>query len=258
MNQAVAARRVCVITGSSSGVGAAAALLFAQNGYDVVVHGARRMDAAEAVAARCREAGAGVLVVQADVADDVACRRLGDAVRERWGHVDALVNSAGMTTKFADPKDLEALALEDFEKTYRVNVVGPFQVCRALVPLMAGRANTSIVNISSMAAVMGAGSSMAYAASKGALNTLTLGLARALAPAIRVNAIMPGLIDGEWMRGALGPAFDARRQRYASRALLQDVLMPQDVARAAFGLVNDAVKTTGQLVQLDAGFQLGG
>ena len=250
-------RRVCAITGSSSGVGAAAALLFAQNGYDVVVHGARRMEAAEAVAARCREAGAGVLVVQADVADDAACRRLGDAVRERWGHVDALVNSAGMTTKFADPKDLEALALEDFEKTYRVNVVGPYQVCRAIVPLMAGRTNASIVNISSMAAVMGAGSSMAYAASKGALNTLTLGLARALAPAIRVNAILPGLIDGEWMRGALGNAFEARRQRYASRALLQDVLTADDVARAAFGLTHDATKTTGQLIQLDAGFQLG-
>lgn len=250
-------RRVCVITGSSSGVGAATALRFAQNGYDVVVHGARRIEAAEAVAAQCRAAGASVLVLQADVGDDAACRRVADAVRERWGHLDTLVNSAGMTTKFADAKNLEALALEDFEKTYRVNLVGPFQMCRALVPLMAGRANASIVNVSSMAAVLGTGSSIAYAASKGALNTLTLGLARALGPAIRVNAVLPGLIDGEWMRGALGDAFEARRQRYASRALLQDVLLPDDAARTAFWLAHEATKLTGQLIQLDAGFALG-
>jgi 3-oxoacyl-[acyl-carrier protein] reductase len=129
---------------------------------------------------------------------------------------------------------------------------------RAIAPLMKNRANAAIVNISSMAGRMGTGSSIAYAASKGAVNTLTLSLARALAPAIRVNAILPGMVDSDWMRNGLGPeVFEARRQRYAGRALLNTVIDPQDVARTAHWLACGATKATGQLIDMDAGFVLG-
>jgi 3-oxoacyl-[acyl-carrier protein] reductase len=252
------ARPVCVVTGSSSGIGAATALWFAQRGHDVVINYSRRAEPAESIADQCRAAGADVLVVRADVADDAQCLALAQAVRERWNGADVLVNSAGITTRFADLKDLDALGAHDFEAIYRVNVIGTFQMCRAMAPLMKGRANASIVNISSMAARMGTGSSIAYAASKGAVNTLTLSLARALAPAIRVNAVLPGLVDSDWLRKGLGPqVFEARRHRYASRALLNAVIDVQDVARAAYWLANGAVKSTGQLVELDAGFMLG-
>lgn len=253
-----ASRPVCIVTGSSSGIGAATALLFAERGHDVVINYARQAASADRVAEQCRAAGARVLVVRADVADDAQCRALAAQVRETWGHADALVNSAGMTTKFADLKDLEALSAEDFEASYRVNLIGTFQMCRALAPLMQGRPAPAIVNISSMGGRMGTGSSMAYAASKGAVNTLTLSLARALAPAVRVNAILPGMVDGEWMRRGLGDeVFEQRRKRYASRALLADVILPQDVARTAYWLACDALKATGQLVDLEAGFILG-
>lgn len=249
---------VCIVTGSSSGIGAATALWFAKQGYDVAINYARKAEAAEQVAGQCRAAGADVLVVRADVADDGQCRALAEAVRGRWGHADVLVNSAGMTTKFADIKDLDAMTPHDFEATYRVNVIGTFQMCRAVAPLMRGRAGAAIVNISSIAGRMGTGSSIAYAASKGAVNTLTLSLARSLAPAIRVNAILPGLVDGDWMRNGLGPeVFEQRRQRFAGRALLNDVIQVDDVARTAHWLATGATKATGQLVDLEAGFILG-
>lgn len=256
-------RPVCIVTGASSGIGAATALLFAQRGHDVVLNYASQADGAERGARQCREAGAEALVVQADVAEDAQCRALADAVQRQWGYADVLVNSAGITTKFADLKDLDALSAEDFLATYRVNVVGIFQMSRAIAPLMTaplmkGRRAPAIVNISSMAGRMGTGSSMAYAASKGAVNTLTLSLARALAPAIRVNAILPGMVDGPWMRKGLGDAvFEQRRTRYESRALLGTVLQPVDVARSAWWLATEATRQTGQLIDLEAGFLLG-
>jgi len=251
-------RPVCVVTGSSSGIGAATALLFAERGYDVVVHCAKRAEAAEQVGKACRAAGAQALVIRADVAEDEQCRALAEEVRRRWGRVDSLVNSAGMTTKFADLKDLDALSRSDFEATYRVNVVGAFQMSRAIAPLMQGRPHASIVNISSLGGRMGTGSSMAYAASKGALNTLTLSLARALAPDVRVNAVLPGMVDGDWMRNGLGEAvFEQRRQRYQSRALLQSIIKVEDVAATAHWLAAGALKSTGQLIDLEAGHILG-
>lgn len=249
---------VCIVTGSSSGIGAATALLFAQRGCDVVINYASHAEGAERVAQQCREAGADALVVRADVADDAQCRALAEEVRRRWGRADALVNSAGITTKFADLKDLEALTDEDFLAIYRVNVVGTFQMCRALAPLLKQGRAPGIVNISSMGGRMGTGSSMAYAASKGAVNTLTLSLARSLAPAIRVNAILPGMVDGQWLRKGLGEAvFQERRKRYEARALLGAVVLPQDVAGAAWWLAREATRQTGQLIDLEGGFLLG-
>ncbi|QHE87272.1 SDR family NAD(P)-dependent oxidoreductase [Hydrogenophaga sp. BPS33] len=252
------AKPVCVVTGSSSGIGAATALLFAQQGHNVVINYVKKAEPAQNMAEQCREAGADVLVVQGDVADDAQCRALADAVRHRWGRADVLVNNAGISTKFADIKDLDALSEHDFEATYRVNVIGAYQMSRALAPLLKAGPLSAIVNISSLAGRMGAGSSIAYACSKGALNTLTLALARSLAPQVRVNAILPGMIDGDWMRNGLGPeVFEQRRQRWESRALLNAVMSVQDVARTAHWLATGATKSTGQLIDIEAGFVLG-
>lgn len=252
------AKPVCIVTGASSGIGAATALLFAQRGHDVVINYATQAEPAERVADQCRAAGADVLVVRADVGDDAQCQNLAAEVKRRWGRADTLVNSAGMTTKFADIKDLDALSADDFAATYRVNVIGIFQMSRAVAPLMKDRPTPSIVNISSLAGRLGTGSSIAYAASKGAVNTLTLSLARSLAPSIRVNAILPGMVDTPWLLRGLGEVVLAeRRKRYETRALLGAVTMPQDVAHTAWYLAQDALKQTGQLIDLDAGFALG-
>jgi 3-oxoacyl-[acyl-carrier protein] reductase len=250
-------KRVCIVTGSSSGIGAATALWFAQRDHNVVINYSRDAKPAEAVAAKCREAGADVLVIKTNIADDAQCVALAEQVKQRWGGADTLVNNAG-ATKFADIKDLHALSADDFQKIYGVNVIGTFQMCRAVAPLMQGRQNASIINISSIASLMGGGSSIAYAASKGALNTLTIALARSLGPAIRVNAILPGMVDGDWLRNGLGvERFEAQRKRYQSRALLNAVIDPSDAARTAFWLATEATKSTAQLINLDAGFVIG-
>ena len=215
---------------------------------------------AEAVAAQCRTLGqplgAQALVVQANVADDADCRRLAAAVAGQWGRCDVLVNNAG-TTKFVAARNLDGLDADDFQRIYAVNVVGAYQMVRALAPLLARHPPGAVVNMSSIAASTGMGSSVAYAASKGALNTLTMALARALGPGVRVNAIAPGLVETPWLQQGMGPErYAASVQAYKARSALADIITPDDVARAAWYLGVDAVKTTGEVLPVDGGFRL--
>ena len=252
----MAARKVCVVTGSSSGLGAATGGLYARNGWNVVVNFSRDEAPAQAVAAECRGFGVEALVVRADIAADADCRRLAAEAEERLGRTDVLVNNAG-TTKFVAARDLDGLDAADFHDIYAVNVIGAYQMVRALQPMLA-RQGGAIVNISSIASMMGAGSSLAYMASKGALNALTIGLARALGPEIRVNAIAPGLVETPWLQKGLGAERYAQTvQGYRAHATLDAVIAPDDVADAAWFLGASAAKTTGEVLLLDAGFRLG-
>ena len=252
--------KVCVITGSSSGIGAATARLYAQRGWHVVINYSRDAAPADAVAAECQALGQAqgvqALVQQANVADDADCRRLAAAVDARWGRCDVLVNNAG-TTKFVHARKLDGLDAEDFQRIYAVNVVGAFQMVRALTPLLKKHPPAAVVNMSSIASLTGMGSSVAYAASKGALNTLTFALARALGPEIRVNAIAPGLVDTPWLKNGMGAErYEASVAAYKARAALAEIITPEDVARAAWYLGVDASKTSGEVLAVDAGAQL--
>ncbi len=249
-------RNVCIVTGSSSGIGAATARLYARHGWDVVINCSRDTAPAEAVAAECRALGVDTMVVKADIASDADCRRLAAEVQARFAGADVLVNNAG-TTKFVALKDLEGLDAEDFQRIYAINVIGAYQMSRALVPLLKRHPVAGIVNISSIASIMGVGSSLAYMASKGALNAMTVGLARALGPEIRVNAIAPGLVETPWLQQGLGAERYAQAvQGYKARAALDAVIAPEDVAEAAWWLGAGAAKTTGELLLLDAGLRL--
>jgi 3-oxoacyl-[acyl-carrier protein] reductase len=247
-------KKVAVITGSSSGIGAATATLFARNGYDVVINYSRNPAPAEVVAETCRALGAAVIVMQADVSKDADCRALAAAVEAQWGRADALVNNAG-TTKFVAAKDLEGLSAQDFHDIYAVNVIGAYQMIRAFAPLMVRNPGAGIVNVSSVASVMGTGSSIAYMASKGALNAMTFGMARALAPAIRVNAVGPGMVETPWLQQGLGvERYEASRANYQNVTPLAATIQPEDVADACFWLCNGAAKTTGEFILIDSGF----
>ena len=164
---------------------------------------------AEATADLCRAAGAEVVVVQGDVSRDEDCRKI-VAAAAPWGRIDALINNAGIT-KHVPHADLDGLSAEDFQRLFGVNTIGPFQMIRAARSLLEAGAKASgrasaVVNISSVAGISGVGSSIAYAASKGALNTITYSLARALAPLIRVNTVCPGYIDTPWFTKGRGEA----------------------------------------------------
>jgi NAD(P)-dependent dehydrogenase (short-subunit alcohol dehydrogenase family) len=248
-------KRVCVVTGSSSGIGAATARLYARQGWNVVVNFSRDPAPAEAVAAECRALGAEVLVLKADVSVDADCRRLAAEVGATFGRADVLVNNAG-TTKFVDLKDLDGLEAEDFHKIYGVNVIGAYQMTRALVPLLKANPGAGVVNVSSVASIMGRGSSLAYMASKGALNAMTVGLSRALAPEVRVNAIAPGFVETPWLEAGLGDSYQRSVDWYKSRAALEDTISAEDVAETAWYLGASAKKTTGELLLVDAGLRV--
>ncbi len=249
-------RRVCVVTGSSSGIGAATVRLYAGRGWNVVINFSRDPVSAEAVADACRALGVDALCVKADVASDADCKRLAAEVEARFGRADVLVNNAG-TTKFVALKDLDGLEAHDFQDIYAVNVIGAYQMSRALVPLLQRQPGAGIVNVSSIASMMGMGSSIAYMASKGALNAMTLGLARALGPAIRVNAVAPGFVETPWLQAGLGAErYEQALRDYKARAALDAVMTPDDVAEAAWWLGAGAAKTTGEVLLLDAGLRL--
>jgi 3-oxoacyl-[acyl-carrier protein] reductase len=250
-------KKVCVITGSSSGIGAASAILFAQRGWDVCVNYSKDSKPAEEVAAACKSHGAQVLVERADVSEDAECRRVAKRVREHFGRCDTLVNNAG-TTKFVDLKDLDGLDAADFQRIYAVNVIGPFQMIRAFAPLLNESTGAAIVNVSSIAPLVGGGSSVAYIASKGALNALSLTLARVLGPQVRVNVVAPGMVDSPWLRNGLGPErFEGMLQSYAAASALGTLVSPQEVAETVYYLGAIAAKTTGEVHLVDGGRRIG-
>ena len=250
-------RPVVLVTGGGTGVGAAAALQLAQRGYDVAVNYSRSRAEAEATAAAAAGHGAAAIALQGDVADDADCRRMVGEVVERFGRLDALVNSAG-ATQFVPIHELDKQNAEDFHRVYGVNVVGTYQMARAAAPHLKKSDRGAVVNVSSIAGVNGNGSSIAYVTSKGALNTLTLTLARLLSPEIRVNCVLPGLIDTRWLPAGLGAeTFETVKQNFAAMSALNDVCSADDIADAITFLVADARKMTGQLVTVDAGFVLG-
>ena len=249
-------RKVVIVTGSATGVGAATALSLASRGYNLLINFSKSETEAQASQAACQAAGADTLLLQGDVALDADCRRMAQAAVDRWGRIDALVNNAGITS-FAGVANWEALDTATFERIYSVNVIGAFQMVRACLPqLKAG--GGSIVNVSSIAGALGIGSSVAYIASKGALNALTLHLARTLAPEIRVNAVCPGLITTRWFVDGVGQDnADQIQAQYEKTVPLQTSCTAEDVAEAIVWLVDGARTTTGELLMLDGGMHLG-
>jgi len=240
--------KVAIVTGSSSGIGAACALELAQRGWSVVINYAKNAAEAQNVVAQCRDA----IAVQADVGEDADCRRLAQAALDKWGRIDGLVNNAG-TTKLVKHTDLEGLSAEDFLRIYRLNVVGPFQMTRACASALKA-SKGAVVNVSSVASLLGTGSSVAYGASKAALNAMTMSLARTLAPEVRVNAVAPGYVDTPWQHAMLGEErARTAAERYASFVPLKDYARPGDVADAIAWLLEGARMVTGEILFVDGG-----
>ena len=249
-------QRVAIVTGASSGIGAATARMLAERGVRVIVNYAGNAKGADEVVAACRAAGAEAEAMQGNVADDAACRAIARAATARWGRIDVLVNNAG-TTVSADARDLDALDAEDFRRLYEVNVIGVYQMTRAVLPALRDSGNGSVINTSSIAGITGMGSSIAYAASKGAMNAMTLGLARALAPEVRVNAICPGFVDSEWWARRHDEAtIEKMRRRAAGSAVLRRIAASEEVAEAVLMFALGARSITGQLLVIDNGMSL--
>ncbi|MEJ0059057.1 MAG: SDR family oxidoreductase [Terricaulis sp.] len=251
--------KVVLVTGGATGLGAALAVGAATRGARaVIINYSKSAAEAQATAEAVRVAGSEAVLAQGDVSKDEDCRAIAEAAAP-YGRIDALANNAGITKFAQNHGDLSALTADDFQRLYAVNVVGPFQMLRAARALLEASGRGAVLMVSSIAGVTGIGSSIAYAASKGALNTMTLSLARAMGPKIRVNALCPGFIDTRWHQEGFTPE-GIEKMREAAKKLtpLQAASLPEDIADAGLFFLSDASRhVTGETLLVDAGMHLG-
>lgn len=251
-------RKTILITGAASGIGAATARRFLAEGWNVALnHVEGQAEDAQAIARLASAEGQKAVALQGDVTRDADCCALVAGAVAALGRLDALVNAAGIS-KMVPLADLHGLTPEDFQRIYAVNTIGPFLMSRAAAPHLKAAGNAAIVNISSRAAFTGTGSSIAYAASKGALNTLTLSLARQLAPEVRVNAICPALTEAGFVERLAPESFSARKAEQIRVSPLKKIGKPEEVAETIHWLVTSAAMMTGTCLELDFGLHLNG
>ena len=248
--------KAAVVTGASRGVGRATALALAKGGCSVLINYSRSREEAERTAAEVRALGVKAICFPGDVADDRVCRKMMDAAAQAFGRLDILVNNAG-TTRFIAHADLEDVRDEDWYRILGVNLKGPFQCVRAARKYLEASGAGLVINVASIAGMIGTGSSIPYCASKAALINMTTSLARALAPIIRVNAVAPGFIAGHWTQEGLGPNYEAVKKATEERAALGKVCQPEDVADAILSLITGSELITGQTIVCEGGYLIG-
>ena len=246
------ARSVALVTGASSGIGRAAAVALAQADFDVVINYSRSEQAARESANLAQAKGAKTLLFRCDVSDDSSVRKMLAAVEQEFGRLNALVNNAGITTN-VKPNDFEAMTAEEWDRVFAVNVRGIFQVTRAAVPLLKA-ARGSIVNTASIVGLRPGPQPLPYAASKAAVVSLTKLLALNLAPEIRVNAVAPGWIEGEWMERMLRDKYEELFARRAKSTPLRRCATPDDVAEVIVNLLTSNRFVNGEIVVVDGGY----
>ncbi len=249
--------KVAIVTGAARSVGRATASLLAEAGCAVMVHYNSSKAEALKTVEEIQKAGGKAASFSGAIEQDGVCRALVDATVKEFGRLDVLVNNAG-TTKFIPHADLEAVKDEDWDRIFAVNVRGLFQCARAARPHLEANEGGAIVNVASVAGITGAGSSIPYCASKAAVINLTISLARTLGPKIRVNAVAPGFIEGEWLKKGLGTEYEAAKRLKSNQAVLGKVSQPEDIARAILSFITGSDMVTGQVMVCDGGHALGG
>jgi 3-oxoacyl-[acyl-carrier protein] reductase len=242
-----------LVTGAATGIGRSAAIGLAKNGYDVVINFSRSEDAAKITVREAEAAGARTLLYRCDVSDEACVRDMLAATEKEFGRLDVLINNAG-TTVDVEPKNLEEMKVEDWNRVFNVNVLGLFLVTRAAVPLLKKSPNGCIVNTCSIAGLRPSAQPLPYAASKAAVANLTKTLANALGPQIRVNAVAPGWIDGDWMKKTLAENYDGLMARRAKYTPLKRVCTNDDVADSMLSFILHNRFVTGEIVIVDGGF----
>jgi 3-oxoacyl-[acyl-carrier protein] reductase len=248
----MASTRAALVTGGATGIGRSAALELARAGYDVAINYSSSEKAARETAAAAEQLGAQTLVARCDVSDEAGVRAMLRAVEERFGRLDVLINNAGTTASWK-PKDLDSLSLEDWDRVFAVNVRGLFQVTRAALPLL--RASKGcVVNTASIVGLRPGPQPLPYAASKAAVVNLTKTLAYNLGPDVRVNAVAPGWMEGDWMQRMLGDKYEDLMGKRAKATPLRRCVTAEDVAQTMMSLIQSNRFLTGEVIVIDGGF----
>ena len=248
-----APQRAALVTGGATGIGKSAVLALARAGYNVAINYASSEAAAKKTAAEAEALGVRTLLLKCDVSDEVGVRAMLAKVGEAFGQLDGLVNNAGTTANWK-PKDLETLSLDEWDRVFAVNVRGLFQVTRAAVPLLKKGTNACIVNTASIVGLRPGPQPLPYAASKAAVVNLTKTLAWNLGPDIRVNAVAPGWMEGDWMQRMLKDKYDDLMGKRAKATPLKRVVTADDVAETIMTLVQSNRFVTGEIIVIDGGF----
>ncbi|HZQ75549.1 MAG TPA: SDR family oxidoreductase [Burkholderiales bacterium] len=248
----MASTKAALVTGAATGIGRSAVLALARAGYDVAINYSSSEKAAGETAAEARKLGAKALLVRCDVSDEAGVRAMLARVKQEFGRLDVLVNNAGTTASWK-PKDLETLSLEEWDRVFAVNVRGLFQVTRAAVPMLR-EAKGCVVNTASIVGLRPGPQPLPYAASKAAVVNLTKTLAWNLGPEIRVNAVAPGWMEGDWMKRMLKDKYDDLMGKRARATPLKRVVTADDVAESMMSLVQANRFVTGEILVIDGGF----
>ena len=249
----MASSKAALITGAATGIGRAATIALARAGYDVALNYSSSEKAARETAAAAEKLGARALVVRCDVSDETGVRAMARQVEAAFGRLDVLVNNAGTTASWK-PKDLETLSLEEWDRVFAVNVRGLFQVTRAVLHLLRKGEHPSIVNTASIVGLRPGPQPLPYAASKAAVVNLTKTLAWNLGPEIRVNAVAPGWMEGDWMQRMLKDKYEDLMGKRAKATPLKRVVTAEDVAETIMTLVQSNRFVTGEIIVIDGGF----
>lgn len=246
-------RKAALVTGAASGIGRSAVLALARAGYDVAINYSQSDAAARETEAEAKKLGAQTLLCKCDVSDETGVRAMLKGVEEKFGRLDVLINNAGTTAPWK-PRDLESLSLDDWDRVFNVNVRGLFQVTRASVPLLRKGTNPCIVNTASIVGLRPGPQPLPYAASKAAVVNMTKTLAWNLGPEIRVNAVAPGWMEGDWMKRMLGDKYDDLMAKRAKATPLRRCVTADDVAETMMTLVQSNRFVTGEIIIIDGGF----
>lgn len=250
-------RPVSIITGGGKGIGASIARKLANSGHNIVINFSNSPSQAMKTLEECKAYGIEAIAIKADISKKSECKKIVEEAVEKFGKITNLINNSGITV-FADYTDLKSQSQEAFEKILSVNLMAPFYMAEFSETYLR-ESRGSIVNISSQAGLTGIGSSIPYAVSKGALNTLTLSLAKSLSPEVRVNAICPSVVTSTWwdQRFKSKDKLFSFQKKMAEDALLQINVSPEDIAELAHFLTDKNSSMTGELMRVNAGSHLG-
>ena len=260
-NSIVSDKPCAIITGASSGVGQACAVLLASKGFNLVLNYASNDQGANETKVLCEafndssasNKSSNAVLVKGNVAEEKTCTEIAKEAKDNFGRIDVLVNNAG-TTKFCNHHDLQGLEVEDFHNIYAVNAIAPFLMVRAVQETMKEQGGGAIVNVASTAGLNGVGSSIAYCASKAALLNMTKSLARVLGPEVRINAVCPGFIQGDWLKEGLGEeAYEKIKAKTERQTPLGSTTTAKDIAEAIVMLIEGPSLMTGEHIVVDGG-----
>jgi 3-oxoacyl-[acyl-carrier protein] reductase len=238
--------KVAIVTGGGTGIGKATSIALAGRGAHVVVNYSRSKSDADETVQWINSNGGHALAIQADVSHDVEVRDMVEQIVQQFGTIDLLVNNASITSHIP-LDDLDAATDDVWDHLFDVNVKGMFHCARAVAPYMKKSKQGAIVNLGSIAGLTGLGSSLPYAVTKAAVHALTKSLARALAPDIRVNCVVPGAVATRWWAGK-----EEQMKKLAPTLLLQRISTPEDIAQLICAALEQEAMT-GQIITVDSG-----